>query len=107
VQSLIAMRKQHPAFQLNDPATHLRFIDSLPAGVLVFVIDAKGLNDTWKKVLVVYNANAENVSFQLGPIVGRKRWTSYLWQNRTDESHTVFSNTPFLAEALSCTILYQ
>jgi pullulanase len=107
VQSLIAMRKQHPAFQLKDPGTHLRFINSLPAGVLAFLIDTKGLDDTWKKVLVIYNAKAENVSFQIGSDVGRGRWNSYLWQNRRGEKRTVSSRKTFLAEALSCTILYQ
>lgn len=107
VQALIAMRKQHPAFQLTDPASRLRFLDALPTGVIAFVIDTKGLDDTWKKVLVVYNGRTEASEIALQSASVKGPWKTFLWQNNPVREKVKKRGASVRVEALSCSILYQ
>ncbi|MFM7646061.1 MAG: type I pullulanase [Sphingomonadales bacterium] len=107
VQTLIAMRKAHPAFQLNDPATQLRFLDTLPTGVVAFVIDTKGLADSWKKVLIVYNGSVENRSISLSQADLKGEWDLFLWNNLPADKVKKQKGQTITVEPLSCSILYQ
>lgn len=106
VKALIAMRKAHPAFQLPDPASRIRFSNEMPEGLITFVIDARGLGDTWKRVFVVYNGRNDGPLTIKAPYQ-RGKWRSFLWSNKTDESKIVKGVRSFVVEPLSCTILYQ
>lgn len=106
VKALIAMRKAHAAFQVADPATRIRFRNSMPDGVIVFEIDARGLGDSWKRVFVVYNGRNDGPLPILVPHQKRK-WKSFLWSNEPDETKIVKGFGSFVVEPLSCTILYQ
>jgi pullulanase len=106
VKELIAMRKAHPAFQLADPSSRIEFVDLPTEGVLAFLIDAKGLNDSWKKVYVVFNGRAD-ASQKLYTPTKRGKWKSFLWGNRPSAGHVIKGYGSFMVEPLSCTILYQ
>lgn len=58
-QSLIALRKDHPAFRMptgNMLRENLTFMETGP-GMVAYVIDGTAQSDTWSEILVCYNAN--------------------------------------------------
>lgn len=60
IQSLIQLRKSHPAFRLNSAqqiAEHLVFQDFLPEGVIGYTVNGAAVGDSWKKIWVGYNGN--------------------------------------------------
>lgn len=107
VQQLIEMRKQHAAFQLPDPAARIRFIDSLPEGVVAFIINTAGLKDSWKKVLVIYNGRTEAIPFQVGAVEGKRKWKRFLWNGLPTKGKKITPGAAFQLDAIGCTILYQ
>jgi pullulanase len=61
VQSLIRLRKAHPAFRMRTAeaiARHLRYAENLPAGVVAYTLDGAAVGDAWKQVWVAYNGTA-------------------------------------------------
>lgn len=67
VQSLIELRKSHRGFRLQtgrQVQQLIRFLDTTP-GVVAYTIDGKKAGDSWKKIVVVYNANESNSSITL------------------------------------------
>lgn len=107
VEALIDMRKQHPAFQLDDPAARLRFLDSLPKECIAFVIDTKGLSDSWKKVMVLFNASKEARSIKLRGALAIGGWRFYLRNSDPADQEVLQHSESITVEALGCTILYQ
>jgi pullulanase len=107
VQALIDMRKQHPAFQLEDPAARLRFLDSLPVESIGFVIDTKGLGDSWKKVMVLLNASPERRTINLNSPLTKGAWSFFLRNSDPVDQVTQQQGDSITLGALSCTILYQ
>jgi pullulanase len=58
-RKLITLRKAHPAFAMPDAdmvRQHLRFLPS-ETGTIVFSINGAAMNDSWKEILVCYNAH--------------------------------------------------
>jgi pullulanase len=107
VQALIEMRKRHPAFQLDDPATRLRFLDALPSDNIAFVIDAKGLGDSWQKVMVLFNASKESRSIKLHTPLTKGKWHFFLRNSNPIGQGTIQRGESISLEPLSCTILFQ
>lgn len=63
VQSLVKLRKDHPAFRMksaDEIQQHLRFLEGLPAGVIGYTIDGKATGDTWAHVMVILNGTGES-----------------------------------------------
>lgn len=105
VQSLIAMRRQHPAFRMTDAADiakQLRFIDDGPDGVVAFTINGEALGDSWKKIIVVLNGNTQSGSVKLPA----GSWKLFVRDNQVYQEKTGVSGLLPLA-ASSATILYQ
>jgi pullulanase len=66
-KSLIQLRKEHPAFKMPTAeliATHLEFMDLEP-GLVGYTISNNANGDTWKNILVVFNANQTQVPFYI------------------------------------------
>lgn len=66
-RNLIALRKNHPAFHMPTGEmvrTHLRFINTAP-GMVGFVLEGNANGDSWKNILVVYNANINEKSVHI------------------------------------------
>ncbi len=72
-RGLIELRKNHPAFRLQNPEDirkYLRFLES-PEGIVVFKLGPRAGGDSWKEITVIYNAWWEWVKIKLN---GKKRY---------------------------------
>jgi pullulanase len=70
-KGLIAMRKAHPAFRLNTPASiqaNLKFLNA-PNNVLAFSLNGKAVKDKWATIVVISNPNSTTQNVNL-PSVG-------------------------------------
>ncbi len=71
-QSLIALRKAHPAFRMPTTAMiqeHLEFLDTPDELSLMYRLKDHANGDTWKEILVIFNANplSKTLSIPEGP----------------------------------------
>ena len=65
--NLIELRKNHPAFRMTnskDVVDNLEFIKS-KNGIVSYVIRNNANNDSWKNILVIYNAKAKAIKHNL------------------------------------------
>lgn len=68
-RSVIALRKQHPAFRMSSAGQiqdNLRFLDT-PPGVVAYTLDGGAVGDSWKSVLVIMNGNFSETKVTLPP----------------------------------------
>ncbi|MEO6490514.1 MAG: type I pullulanase [Ferruginibacter sp.] len=68
IQSLIKMRKEHPAFRMTnaaDVARYIRFYDHVSPGIIVYTINGEGVKDAWKKIWIAFNGNDSEKEVQL------------------------------------------
>lgn len=73
-QSLIALRKKHPAFRMTSSVQireHLIFSADYQPGVASYVLVNHANDDEWRTVLLVFNGNRHAISFELMPHI---RW---------------------------------
>lgn len=106
VKSLIEFRKAHPAFRLTDSEDlkkHIEFISNLPDNVVAFILKDYANNDSFKNILVIFNANNKPLTINLPTgewnLVGDKNTVS-------DTIIKTLSNNITLNE-LSTHILYK
>jgi len=69
-QALIALRKAHPAFRItsaNQIRNHLIFSSDYQPGVASYVLVNRANGDSWRTILLVFNGNRTEISFQLMP----------------------------------------
>lgn len=69
-QSLIKLRKAHPAFRMtsaNDIRNHLIFSSDYQPGVASYVLINHANGDEWRTVLLVFNGNRSDITFKLMP----------------------------------------
>ena len=67
---LIALRKAHPAFRMTTQAQvveNLRFILPNQDEVVAYIISNSANGDSWKEIMVVYNARPEALELDLDP----------------------------------------
>lgn len=82
VQALIKLRKDHPAFRYrtgDDVKNNIRFLDT-DDQVVAYTLNGEAVSDSWRQVLVVYNAKPAQLSFTMPegnwvhhPISGEKK----------------------------------
>ncbi|MGG1575518.1 type I pullulanase [Fictibacillus sp. NRS-1165] len=68
VTELLQIRKNHPAFRLDEPETiehSLSLLDGLPEGMIGFRIKSSERVDTWKDILLLYNSHPSEKVYQL------------------------------------------
>jgi len=101
VKGLIEMRKEHPAFRMKtaqEIASNIQFIETQQKGLIAYIINGQKVNDSWKKILVVFNSNStKTVSLPNGI------WETAIWNNKFGDADI----PKLLVEPYSCTILYQ
>lgn len=59
-KGLIEIRKNHAAFRMSSAEEirkHLYFLENTPENTVAFILKDYANNDTWKNILVIYNAN--------------------------------------------------
>jgi len=69
VQSLVKMRKSHPAFRLTTQkqiAELINFDQSAQPGIVSYQINGAAAGDSWKKIRIIFNGSMEEQSFQPG-----------------------------------------
>lgn len=72
-KSLIKIRKEHPAFRMysvKDIKCHIEFIENTPSNTVAFILKDNANGDSWKNILVIYNANRYPVTLE----VPEKTW---------------------------------
>ena len=102
VRSLIAMRKKHPAFHMHTAkqiADNIVFMENTPANVIAYSINGLAMNDSWKKVFVIYNGSENELSVSLPP----GEWNVFA---EAKNIKTVVRNK-VSADSFSCMILYK
>ena len=95
------MRKNHPAFRMKsikDIARNIQFIDVGQKGSITYIINGQKVNDKWKKIFIVLNSDSKKtVNLPNG-----------IWKTAILNNHFENMDIPkLIAEAYSCTILYQ
>ena len=61
VESLIRIRKQHPAFRMTtaaEIASDIRFDQNAPPGMIVYTLNGAAVQDRWKKIRIAFNGTA-------------------------------------------------
>lgn len=84
IAKLIRLRRNHPAFRMRETAMiqeNLRFIEVPGPGIIAYTINGKAAGDTWKTILVAFNANEENIPFDLP----KGKWNLVLYHHNIDE----------------------
>jgi pullulanase len=69
-QSLISLRKAHPAFRMTSAyimRKHMIFSSDYQPGVASYVLVNHANDDQWRTILLVFNGNREPVKFNLLP----------------------------------------
>lgn len=70
-KGLISMRKAHKAFRMNtteEIQNSIKFLDTdldLPANVVAYNLNGETVNDVWKNIMVLFNANDTDVEIPL------------------------------------------
>ncbi len=73
-QSLISLRKAHPAFRMTSAdqiRKHLIFSSDYQPGVASYVIVNHANDDKWRTILLVFNGNRQSITFKLAAQI---RW---------------------------------
>jgi pullulanase len=104
-QKLINIRKSHPAFRMitiKDIEKNLTFVKNTPSNTVAFVIKNHANNDPWKEILVIFNANKDNVNINIpeGP------WTTAL-DSSLDNNSSIVEGTAMLVNRISSCILFK
>jgi pullulanase len=69
-QSLIKLRKSHPAFRMTSAdqiRNHLIFSPVYQPGVASYVLVNHANGDEWRTILIVFNGNREEITFKIMP----------------------------------------
>lgn len=67
-KKLIDLRKKHPAFRIPSAQSireNLSFCTDYQIGVVTYCINGKALDDTWNKLVLVFNGNENKISIPL------------------------------------------
>lgn len=67
-QKLIQLRKNHPAFRITTAEQirkHLNFCTQYKLGIVSYCIEGEKVGDSWKKIILVFNGNKEEVTIPL------------------------------------------
>jgi pullulanase len=74
-QSLITMRKLHPAFRMysaDQVRKHLVFSPGYQPGVVSYLLTDHANGDNWKTILLIFNGNAQPIQFKI-PVLAQWR----------------------------------
>ena len=89
-QSLIRLRKNHPAFRMtssNQIREHLIFSEDYWPGVTSYVLVNHANDDDWRTILVVFNGNPHGIQF---PIKEHIKWRLVAQNNTIDEESEMY-----------------
>lgn len=107
-QSLIALRKAHPAFRMTSSyimRKHLIFSDDYQPGVASYVLVNHANEDRWRTILLIFNGNREPIKFNLVPHI---KWRIVAHDTVIDQESTEYApETEILVTGISMVILAE
>lgn len=89
-QSLIRLRKNHPAFRMissDQIREHLIFSEDYMPGVASYVLVNHANGDEWRTILIVFNGNTHSIQF---PKKKHISWRLVCMDNTIDEESTIY-----------------
>jgi pullulanase len=90
-KALIELRKTHPAFRMTSAdqiRNHLLFYTDYQPGVASYVLVNHANGDEWRTIMLVFNGNRTEISFQLMP---RINWRIVAHDQVIDTKSTLFA----------------
>ena len=106
-KGLIELRKKHPALKMSSQKliqAHLKFLEFSKSNVVGFQIDGKKINDSWKNILVVFNANKKDQLIDVPNLT----WTIVVKNGKVDENGIEKTNQQNLTiPGLSAMVLFN
>lgn len=107
-QSLIELRKSHPAFRMTSASQireHLIFSSDYQPGVASYVFVNHANDDEWRTILLVFNGNRSEISFELMPHI---KWRIVAQDNLIDtESIRFVEGTAIKVAGISMLMLVE
>jgi len=107
-QRTIALRKAHPAFRMTsweDINNHIQTYQFDSDHILETIIDGAAVGDSWKKIIVFYNAAGKN-TISLPPNSGN--WTVAMENGKPyDPNKTQTVSGQISVDGTAVTVLYQ
>ncbi len=104
VKFLVQMRRIHPAFRMSTArqiAKHIRFMGSMPEGVIGYTINGAAVKDTWKKIFVCFNGTGTEKS----AVLPAGNWKPAVQNNRAGKGRTFAAS--LILKPYSCSVLYK
>lgn len=104
-KNLIHIRKNHPALRMTsieDIEKNLNFIENTPSNTVAFIIKNHANGDTWKDILVAFNANKEKVTIPIPD----SPWNVAIDSNFDRQKQTILGPNIVIDKISSC-ILFK
>lgn len=104
VKTLIALRKDHPAFRMTSTdliKSNLKFREDMEKGVVGYTINGIAVKDTWKKIMVLLNGTNQNKKLNIDG-----KWNIAISSNKFSPERTEISDSIYL-KPHTCSILFQ
>lgn len=107
-QSLIELRKSHPAFRMTSASQireHLIFSSDYQPGVASYVLVNHANDDEWRTILLIFNGNRSEISFELMPHI---KWRIVAQDSLIDiESTRLVEGTAIKVAGISMLMLVE
>jgi pullulanase len=103
VKFLVQMRRAHPAFQMATALQidkNIRFMSSMPEGVIGYTINGAAVKDKWKKIFICFNGTGTEKPAALPA----GNWKLAVHNNRAGKGVPLASS--LVLQPYSCTVLY-
>ncbi|MBM1107591.1 type I pullulanase [Aurantibacter crassamenti] len=103
-KNLIALRKKHPAFRMtsaNAVRNNLEFIKT-EAGLISYKINNHANGDSWKSILVIYNAHKISINYKLN-----EAWKIALNDDHFFTENYITCRTKIEVKPIAMAVLFQ
>jgi pullulanase len=109
IKALISIRKNHPAFRMNsseDIRNNIEFLQNTPPNTVAFLLKNHCNGDSWKNILVIYNANTDPIKINL-PM--SENWNLVVDRHTINEKiiHIHSYKDPYYVDGISLNLLYN
>ncbi len=106
-QKLIQLRKNHPAFRMEQSEQirqNLNFCKEYQLGVVAYCLNGKAVNDRWNKIVVIFNGNNTEISV---PLDGKKYQIMSEGSEINEQGLRVAESESIIVLPVSMTILIE
>ena len=106
IKGLINIRRKHPAFRLSSSEgirRHLEFLNNTPPNTVAFLLKNKANLDDWNNLLIVYNANNNQININLP----KGSWNLVVDKYNIDEKTIRTYTNNYTIDSISISIFYN